>query len=205
MKGKFMRLCGVLAATAVLSFGCSDATRPVAPAEEPANGLLGTVLGIVRQVLTPVSVLQREAPLATNISVTQRIGAEGGTIEIPQAGIRVVFPQNAVVLPGRQTHVDITVTALQGSGVAYTFQPHGLVFRHPVMISQDVQGTLAGRNRSLLPRVEGAYFPSLSNLNLLSGLASVLEFRPTQVTTDGDRIVFTVDHFSGYLIASGRR
>ncbi len=39
---------------------------------------------------------------------------------------------------------------------------------------------------------------------MANGVASVLEFRPTSVDVTGSKIKFTVDHFSGYLIASGR-
>ena len=98
----------------------------------------------------------------------------------------------------------ITVTALKGDEVAYTFQPHGLRFREPVRIEQEFRGTTAEGNRSLLEGVEGAYFPSVADLDVANGVASVLEFRPTSVDVTGSKIKFTVDHFSGYLIASGR-
>lgn len=203
MKGKFIRLWSILAATAALSYGCGEAAAPLAP-EQPANGLIGDVLGIVTEILTPVTVLQRNNALNADIAVTQRIGKAGGTIEIPEAGIKVVFPQNSLVPPSKQNFVNITVTALKGDEVAYTFEPHGLQFREPVTIMQDYRGTQAWKNPLLLSAIEGAYFPTVSDLDTNSGEADVQEFRPTSVDVTGSKIKFTVDHFSGYLIASGR-
>ena len=204
MKGKFIRLWSVLAATAAFSYGCGEGAAPVGPAEQPAGSLLGTLTGTVLETAVPVNVLQRTSPLARDISVSAEIGKSGGTIEIREAGLKFVVPSNALVPPSRQKTVTITVTALKGDEVAYTFQPHGLQFREPVRIEQEFKGTSAEGNRSLLEGVEGAYFPSVSDLDAVQGVASVLEFRPTSVDVTGSKIRFTVDHFSGYLIASGR-
>lgn len=204
MKGKFIRMCSILAATAALSYGCGEAAAPLAP-ERPANGLIGDVLGIVTEVLTPVTVLQRTDPLAQDIAVSEEIGKDGGTIEIKDAGIKVIFPKNALAPPKSKKTVVITVTALKGDDVAYTFEPHGIEFREPVRIEQEFKGTNAERNRALIAELEGAYFPSVNYLDPLRGVADVLEFRPTSMDVTGKKIKFTVDHFSGYLIASGRQ
>ena len=205
MKGKLIRLWSVLAVSAALSYGCGEGAVPVGPAEQPGRGLLddltATITGVVK---TPVNVLQRTSPLAQDISVSAEIGKNGGTIEIREAGLKFVVPSNALVPPSRQKTVTITVTALKGDEVAYTFQPHGLRFREPVRIEQEFKGTTAEGNRSLMEGVEGAYFPSVADLDVVRGTASVLEFRPTSVDVTGSKIKFTVDHFSGYLIASGR-
>ncbi|HLL46028.1 MAG TPA: hypothetical protein VK399_04945 [Longimicrobiaceae bacterium] len=182
------------------------------PVEQPSHGLVTdladdlvvSTTSTVLQTSMPVNVLQRTSPLTRDISVSAEIGKNGGSIEIREAGLRFIVPSNALVPPTRQKTVTITVTALKGDEVAYTFQPHGLQFREPVRIEQEFKGTTAERNRGLLEGVEGAYFPSVSDLDAVGGVASVLEFRPTSVDVTGSRIKFTVDHFSGYLIASGR-
>lgn len=212
MKGKFIRLLSVLAASAAISSGCGEGAAPVGPVEQPSHGLVIDLVddlvvsttSTVLQTAMPVNVLQRTSPLPRDITVSAAIGKSGGTIEIREAGLRFVVPSNALVPPSRQKTVTITVTALKGDDVAYTFQPHGLQFREPVRIEQEFKGTTAEGNRSLLEGVEGAYFPSVTGLDPVSGIASVLEFRPTSVDVTGSRIKFTVDHFSGYLIASGR-
>ncbi len=212
MKGKFIRLWSVLAASAAISFGCGEVAAPVGPVEQPshdlvidlADDLVVSTTSTVLTTATPVDVLQRTSPLAQDITVSAAIGKSGGTIEIREAGLKFVVPSNALVPPSRQKTVTITVTALAGDEIAYTFQPHGLQFREPVRIEQEFKGTTAEGNRSLLEGVEGAYFPSVTDLDAASGVASVMEFRPTSVDVTGSRIKFTTDHFSGYLIASGR-
>lgn len=212
MKGKFIRLLSVLAASAAISYGCGDGAAPMAPVEQPshalvidvADDLVVSTTSTVLETVVPVNVLQRTTPLTRDISVSAAIGKTGGTIEIREAGLKFIVPANALVPPSRQKTVTITVTALKGDEVAYTFQPHGLQFREPVRIEQEFKGTTAEGNRSLLEGVEGAYFPSVTDLDPVSGIASVLEFRPTSVDVTGSKIKFTTDHFSGYLIASGR-
>jgi hypothetical protein len=216
MKGKFIRLWSVLAVSAALAYGCGEGAAPVGPSEQPSHGLLSdlaggltddlvvSTTGTVLETVMPVNVLQRTSPLSQDISVSAEVGKSGGTIEIREAGLKFIVPSNALVPPSSKKTVTITVTALKGDEVAYTFQPHGLRFREPVRIEQEFKGTTAEGNRSILAGVEGAYFPSVADLDVVRGVASVLEFRPTSVDVTGSKVKFTVDHFSGYLIATGR-
>lgn len=192
------RLAGLLVATAAAAYGCGDTTSPVASATH--GGRAPSLAGSA----TSVAVLQRNTPLTKNVSVTVPIGKNGGTIEIPEAGIKVIFPKNALTPPKANHRYDITVTALKGDEVAYTFEPHGLTFREPVMVMQDYKDTHAYKNPGVLSAIEGAYFPALSDLDAAGATARVSEFRPTDVDVTGSKIKFTVEHFSGYLIASGR-
>ena len=128
--------------------------------------------------------------------VTERrvIGPDGGTISIP-AGIRITVPKGAVSSP-----VAFSVTRLAGKVVAYSFEPHGTTFAVPLLIEQPTLGT----NLMKLPPVssiEGAYF---SELNQISGIGVVTEFEPTFVSADKAWIRFTVKHFSGYMVSTGR-
>ena len=109
----------------------------------------------------------------------------------------MTFPANSVHFPTL-----ITVVAVPGTAVAYLFQPHGLVFRKPPVITQDLRGTEAFRDPSLLGELEGAYFPEAG---LLDGLTAIIrETRPTTVDVTGWKMRFDVEHFSGYT-ASARR
>ncbi|HEX2190163.1 MAG TPA: hypothetical protein VHG51_14745 [Longimicrobiaceae bacterium] len=203
------RFLGLLVVAAAAAYGCSDGSAIVAPEEQDPShglisGLLDPVIATVTGLLTDVDVLTRNTPLAQDISVTAAIGKNGGTIEIPEAGIKVIFPKNALTPPKANQTYDITVTALKGDEVAYIFQPHGLTFREPVIIMQDYKDTPAYKNPSMLSAMEGAYFPALSALDLVAATARVSEFRPTNVDVTGGKVRFTINHFSGYLIASGR-
>lgn len=209
MASNVTRFLALLVAAMTAAYGCSDGAAVVAPEkQDPDYGLtthlLDPVIATASDLLTGVTVLTRDTPLAGDISVTGAIGKNGGTIEIPEAGIKVIFPRNALTPPKANQTFDITVTALKGDEVAYTFEPHGLTFREPVIIMQDYRNTQAYRDPLMLSTIEGAYFSALSDLDLVAATAKVSEFRPTDVDVTGSRIRFTVDHFSGYLIASGR-
>jgi hypothetical protein len=109
----------------------------------------------------------------------------------------MTFPPNAVRVP-----TSITVVAVPGTAVAYLFEPHGLVFKNAPTITQDLRGTAAFTNSSLLRDLEGAYFPEAT---LLDGSTAVVrETRPTTVDVNGWKMRFDIDHFSGYTISTKR-
>lgn len=176
------------------ALACSDLRDAPLNPESPAT--LGTTT--TTEVAASVGVLQRSSPLGKDVSVTADIGKLGGTMEIPEAGIKVIFPANAVTPSGRHKSVRITLTALKGSNVAYVFQPHGITFREPVTVHQDAKATDAWKNPALLGS-RGAYF---SSTTALSGTrAAVSEFRPTEYELTGSKFRWTIDHFSGYLLS----
>jgi hypothetical protein len=200
-RNRFRSSVSLLAvALSALAAGCAEQQLP----SEPAVASLSTSAGTsVLNDAETVSVLKRNAPIQ-RLSASAEIGRMGGTIEIKEAGLRVVFPRNAVQLKGRST-VTITVTALEGDLVAYEFQPHGLVFSQPVSVLQDSRFTTANRHSSFLASVKGAYVPELGHLDARNATAPVTEYRPTEIDLVGNRIRFTVDHFSGYIVSSGRQ
>lgn len=175
----------------VLLAGCArDAATPVGPTAstppEPSPALLG---------LLPVRGVTRSTPLANDISVSAVIGPKGGTITIPEAGLTLVVPPNAV-----SSDVQFTATALAGKAVAYDFQPHGTQFAVPLTFTQDLRKT------SLLttltaPLLDGAYFPDKDLVNRQSARALVSEIIPASVDLLGLRTSFPIEHFSGYLIS----
>jgi hypothetical protein len=138
--------------------------------------------------------LQRTSALATNQTKTATIGILGGTISIPSAGLTLVVPALAVTSP-----VTITVTALAGSDVAYTFEPHGLRFLLPAIATQSLAATDARFGGSVNPlSLFVGYFPSLTNITSITELLNLQLNLPLQTST----ALFT--HFSGYVWSSGR-
>jgi hypothetical protein len=179
----------LLAAMAGGLAACADSTAPeVAPAGGPNRGLLGGLL---------VNVLQRVVPLSQNLSTSATIGTAGGTLQIPAAGFTLTVPAGAVSAP-----VTIQATALAGGNVAYSFEPHGLVFLKDPVVTQDLSltslvGGLLGAD------LGGGYFANDSDLK--NGYATITEQRPATVNLLALRMSFTVHHFSGYVATSGKK
>jgi len=145
---------------------------------------------------TVVGILQRDVPLAADIRVEEVIDRDGGMIHIQEAGLKVHFPAGALK---RKTR--ITVTALAGSNVAYTFEPHGIKFGEHVTIDQAFQDTNAFSGG--LAHYRGAYFPDILGIDKVSGKARVSELYPVEVDQLGKKIRFHIKHFSGYLVSVG--
>jgi hypothetical protein len=162
------------------------ATRPV-PTESANHSLLFS---------SPVKVLplQRLTPLAAPITVSKNIGILGGTISIPQAGLSVVVPPLAVT-----STKTFKITALAGSNVAYTFEPHGTKFLTPLVATQSLVNTQA-RNGGLVNALSLSvgYFTDNNNVNLVTELLTV------GVNLLNSTSVVTIWHFSGYMWAMGR-
>lgn len=173
----------------VLAVGCDKGVT--APASSGAAS---------RTLVSPtiVNVVSRNTPLATSLSASAVIGALGGQLSIPGAGLNVVIPAFALTSPTR-----ITVRAVAGSQVAYEFEPHGIRFLVPLIVTQNLVGTNA-LNGGLLPQpLVAGYFASLSDLDPLAGTGLVSELLGTSVSLVTKTVTFQVVHFSGYLVATG--
>jgi hypothetical protein len=192
MKITFATLSALLLG-AVL-YGCADRPTPLGPAA--ATPPTAAVTGGVAVQVTP---LTRNVPLATDLSVTGTIGAKGGWLQIPEAGIRINVPANAVAAP-----VTITMTALAGRPVAYTFAPHGLLFSRAVRVEVSLTGTAAEGNRSLQDVLEAGYFPGQFSVDATTGTVDVTERLPLGLDVTRTRAIFSIRHFSGYILASGK-
>ncbi len=191
MKMFLAKVSTLLGLGAVLH-GCDQPTALELPATQPYLGKSGAA--------TQVAVLNRTAPLASGMGVTGTIGPAGGTLELKGAGVVAIFPANAVAAP-----VTITMTAVAGRPVAYTFEPHGLVFGQPVRVEVSLMGTAADGNRRLQDVLEAAYFPDGLGDAQTTGTATVTERMPVGFDATRSKAIFSVRHFSGYLLASGRR
>ena len=154
--------------------------------------------------------LRRTSPLTERVSVTRAIGPEGGEIELEEAGIVLHIPEGAL-----DARTEITVTALAGDAVAFTFSPHGLLFLKPATIRLDVEGTTAeealedflessthdedddDEDDNGLLRLHaflGVYFVGDPS----NGVVQPLEILETFL--DDDEIIFRIEHFSGYAV-----
>ena len=147
------------------------------------GGLLGTVVGVVDGLVETVvgilsPVLTRSEPLEEDEVVTETIGWWGGTIHLPRAGLTVTVPRGALLRSTR-----ITVRAPAGDLLGYEFAPHGLQFRRPVTVSQEISAS-AGE-------LEAIYFDGA-----LQPTVEVLEVLPVSVSRS--LAVFRIEHFSGY-------
>jgi len=194
MKLTLRRLAALaLGALALASCGGEHPTLPQlqqsAP-DAPAADLLGGVTSLVG-----MNGLQRTTPLAVPITVSKAIGADGGTLAIPEAGVTVTVPRGALAAT-----TTITMTARAGTLVAYDFAPHGITFAKPLVFSQQLRGT----NATLLsaPLLRLGYYEDASLLTRTGGLVS--ELLGGAVNTLTWTFTSTIPHFSGYIVTCGR-
>ncbi|MBC8086815.1 MAG: hypothetical protein H7Z40_06085 [Phycisphaerae bacterium] len=182
-----------MATLAALAFTTACSSDSVlAPDVAPTHGLVG---GLV-DALVPMKALTRDValrPITRSFTFTR----SGGRIEIPEAGLRVDIPSDAIPT----NSLTITVTVLPGKSVAYDFQPHGTRFRKPLEFRQDLEGT-SWDDSGFKGTLNGGYFKDKSQLNLLNGVALLDELFPILIKTHEAR--FNIHHFSGYMVSSGR-
>jgi hypothetical protein len=182
---------------AALALGCQDVTAPVVPTTDTPSRL-------TRPAGSPdtVYVLRRLQPLPRGVTAIVRVGPSGGVVSLPAAGATLRIPAGAL-----RQRTTIEITARAGSDVAYELQPHGLHFARPLTFEQDLRATEAGRPGATDVALEGIYFDG----GLARGrkdrdrhFVEVREHRPSHKDKDTDALAFTIDHFSGYLISTGR-
>ena len=143
-----------------------------------------------------VGLLKRTRPLKEAMSASRVIGPKGGKILLPQAGVRIDFARGAVMVPTR-----ITITALKGDNVAYTFEPHGLVFAAPLPLTQSLKETPAWKTH-LAEELRGSYFERLV-VDSTGTYAQSRERRPTRLKDAKEVLEFSIEHFSGYMVSTG--
>ena len=175
----------------------STPTSPLsAPSSAPSADLLAGTVGGVTNTLTSVAGVQRTTPLASSISVSRTIGAGGGTLSIPSAGITVTVPAGAVA-----SNTVFTMTARAGSLIAYDFAPHGITFAKPLVFTQSLSGT----NATILnaPLLKLGYYTDPSLLTALEGLVS--ELIGGNYSLLSWNFTANIKHFSGYMVGIGRQ
>jgi hypothetical protein len=184
-----IRQWALAVAAACAASACGDQpTDPTVASTAPAT------LSRTEEV---VGLLKRTEPLPDGLSASAVIGPRGGQLFIPRAGLRLDFPSGAVTVPTR-----ITVTALGGRNVAYRFEPHGLVFKLPVSLEQNLRNTEAWKS-PLADAVQGSYFERLL-VDRTESFAKSLERRGGKLKNSRGFLEFTIEHFSGYMVSTGK-
>lgn len=186
-----------IGALALSLAACTADVAPSAPrapdviaASEPAHDLIGpdldldlgeTVSGLgetVPGVVSNLTVFRCETPESG--TVTQTVGRGGGIIK--------VGPHSLYIPPGAlKESVSITATAKGGSQVKVDFQPEGLRFRWPAVLTLSYAHCAS---RPLHPKIV-----------YVDDLLSVLELRPSLNDSSKGRVSGLLDHFSGYAFA----
>jgi len=211
MTKRLVRILGVVLLTGAFAAGCSFDKSPVAPpaaaapAVQPSNSLLGGIVGgllgaVVKVVNVVVSLLTRPTALQSDVSWSFYAGPGGAKSGNGTTGLSIVIPPGAL-----DRTVRITVTARKGKLYDYHFEPEGLQFAKPVVLTQDISNnSLLGGLTDLLTGkkvIVGAYYaaPTLQ-YDPKTGTGTVNEFQPT-LRYPG-YVSFQIRHFSGYTLAS---
>jgi hypothetical protein len=180
---------GILISAAAFTLACGESPTSPTPLGDSAIPSVGS--GPRRSPdANQVAVVHRLTALAEDEVVTRTIGLLGGVIHLPEAGLVVVVPPLAVSAP-----TTITVVAPAGDLVGYHFLPEGLVFRAPLLATQnllltDAPTALLEGSNLVAAYVQGEFSPVMRALELL----------PLDVA--GALGTFSIRHFSGYVIAT---
>jgi hypothetical protein len=185
----------------VAFLGCSEQAGPVAPAYSPSLARGGTSGSNLDASSVVVTTLTRNELLAADYEASVLVTPDsGGYLQIPEAGLIVYAP------PGpRWSRASRLPRALAGGSVAYEFGPHGTVFNVPVYVWQDLKATTWRQIYDRTKKMEVGYFKNRNQIDELAGTASVDEIIPLSSQTNRNNALFTVNHFSGYILATGRQ
>jgi len=213
IRNRFVR-SSLLLFTTVAALSCSDAspTGPAAPAQAQ-NGLLSGLIGGLLQPIIKVVGFVADAtgltihPIAwgsdydkVSHTVSGVITPWGGTLVIPESDFSITFP------PGALSQSTLITITSDPNYVAYRMQPTGIRFAKPVIVAQRLRNTaIAGQ--PLSGQLFGAYIADDlldigSILHALEIELSTTIFQPSSPTIP-DTEVWSVNHFSRYMLASG--
>lgn len=175
---------GALACALILSACTADQT--IAPAVSSAANELRTAEVVHIDNASELVIVSRIAPLGRHLTASKVVGAAGGTIAIPDAGVTLSIPAGALQMP-----TQVSITARPGHAVAYDIKPYGLVFAKPVTFAQTLRNTDA--------RPAGISLSALSRSGSLSaGISGTIDGLTDTFTT-------SVDRASGYIMSCGRQ
>jgi hypothetical protein len=200
---KLFRSSSLLLAACVIA-SCSDSAlrSPTSPTDSvpvqtaQASAKIGGLLDVDHLQLRALWWKKKHQDI---VPVSKQIGPAGGTITIPETGLTIVFPKNALPSP-----LTITVTS-DDRYVAYKMEPAGTIFSEDVTVTQLLSFTeLAGN--PLRTQLFAAYIGDDSAK--LSGKLPVLEIEPSHtvlslLTGLPEAQVWVIRHFSRYMLASG--
>jgi hypothetical protein len=197
----FRALPAVLASFVIASCSDSGVSNPTAPVDAIAEGsfktpaLTGSSTDKSNLELRALWWKERHRNLPP---VSQWIDPSGGTISIPETGFTMSFPAGAVKAP-----IKITVTADEDY-VSYKMEPAGTQFSKDVTVTQSLAATELN-GEALRHQLFAAYIAD--NVSL-SGKVPVLYLLPSYTIFSPSGLipqahVWTITHFSRYMLASG--
>ena len=209
--------CGAASLALLAAAACGDSANPTATELTATDqqlsirggngGHTNSGHGNDKQDYNPLPsnlLLRRNTELPQNIVASTTVTpARGGWLQIDAAGLVVYFPPNAVT-----SDLVVTVTAMKGSKVWYTFEPHGTQFNQPIWIGQLLLNTEAnvprGKSR---PELWAGYLANGDSDILPDGTGAFAETFDAWLYGQGNDTyaLFSTTHFSGYALASGRR
>ena len=185
----FRSFAPLVGAFLIASCAAPDLVDPTAPVTTVTD-----VAGFQFQAVT------WNTPLEAPLTVSQTIDPSGGTITIPQTGLTIEFPAGSVT-----SSVTITVTP-DDKYVAYTMEPAGTQFLKDVRVTQLLNTTSVFG----VPLISGLYAAYVADDGVnLSGVLPVLELEPSSTIFSllspllPQAEVWTIRHFSRYILASG--
>lgn len=190
----------VAAMMLVVLAACSDDVLPTAPSPAAPSAPDASFLSDLLQGFA----LERNEALTARQFDEASIGRDGGVLRLNKAGLIVTFPAGALA-----TKTRVSVEALPGTRIAYTFQPHGLTFRVPIVLAQNLRNTNANNNPIVLATLAGAYTPydvAEIEKNGFGFFSQLFDLHLTGVPWSSRYPltgIFTTTHFSGYALASG--
>ena len=188
----FSSVAPLAGALLIASCVAPDLANPTAP--------VATISAVADALDFQLTAVTWKRQLDGPITVSQTIDSAGGTISIPETGLTIEFPAGAVASP-----VAITVTADE-KYVAYKMGPAGTQFGKDVRVIQLLDTTsIFG-----LPLYSALYAAYIADDSLdLSGALPVLELEPSTTIFSllsplfPQAEVWTIRHFSRYILASG--
>jgi hypothetical protein len=185
---------GFVAACTIVAVACAP-DRATAPSAAAASLAATHDVGADAAPFLVTALRWRTPRAASTWSFV--VDPSGTVVNNPTLGLHIRFPQGAV-----DSATTITVTAPEGPFVAYDFEPHGLHFGASVWLTQDLSQAVVPRDSALA----GAYYGTgIPDIDPVTGAVTVLEYEPTSLVANGAAARLEITHFSGYVVASGRR
>jgi hypothetical protein len=176
-----------------LTVACADG--PTTPAAAPAQAFIPGPHFYTSSSTTTVDVIPRLTPTSRDEVMQITVQPGGSKFTDRSTEMTVSFPAGFVSRP-----TTFTVTRKAGAMVGYDFEPSG-TFSKPVTVTIKLDKTKWETSGGTLP-VQGAY---VRNWWQVSGSqANADELVPTTVDVKAKTATLTLNHFSGYLVSSGR-
>jgi hypothetical protein len=179
----------IAAALAVLA-ACVDQTQVTAPNEFTAISRPAQVFS------SPVgvqAVAWGKSHSARSYTASATIGGEGGSLEIRGCDMTLVVPPGAI-----SKATQISATCVNDGFVGYSFEPHGLRFKQPVIVTQGLSNVQSKIGADAL---FAAYLDDASEVISANGRANAIEL--PAISVSGKVQTWLLHHFSRYILASG--